>query len=184
MGISNRLGEKLPLSAELLIRRVTGDPHSAQWTIKATGLASLFYHGSKQSYLMSSYLLYYHKDRTHLGLAKTRQQVVHRKSLCGWKQDSILSETRRAAPSLCGGSVDSRAIVLKTKLFSCTRPRHGSHFLRAFLTGRRFTAIPNRRAYADEKEILLMWCTTIWRTTPSIFLGSRVSVTNCVRPLP
>ena len=70
MGISNRLGEKLPLSAELLIRRVTGDPHSAQWTIKATGLASLFYHGSKQSYLMSSYLLYYHKDRTHLGLAK------------------------------------------------------------------------------------------------------------------
>ena len=114
--------------------------------------------------LMSSYLLYYHEDRTHLGLAKTRQQVVHRKSLCGWKQDSILSETRRAAPSLCGGSVDSRAIVLKTKLFSCTRPRHGSHFLRAFLTGRRFTAIPNRRAYADEKEILLMWCTTIWRT--------------------
>jgi hypothetical protein len=28
----------------------------------------------------------------------------------------ILSETRRAAPSLCGGSVDSRAIALKTKL--------------------------------------------------------------------
>ena len=69
--------------------------------------------------LMSSYVLYYHEDRTHLGLAKTRQQVVHRKSLCGWKQDSILSETRRAAPSLCGGSVDSRTIVLKTKLFSC-----------------------------------------------------------------
>src|SRR3974390_103664 len=46
-----------------------------------------------------------------------------------------------------------------------TRTRHGSHFLRASLTGRRFTAIPNRRAYANEKEILLMWCTTIWRTT-------------------
>src|SRR5215469_16921965 len=53
----------------------------------------------------------------------------------------------------------------KTKLFSCNKPRHGSCFPRAFLTGRRFTAIPNRRAYANEKEILLTWCTTIWRTT-------------------
>ena len=26
-------------------------------------------------------------------------------------------------------------------------------------------AIPNRRTSAKEKEILLMWCTTIWRTT-------------------
>jgi len=77
VGISNRLGEKLPLSAELLIRRVTGDPHSAQWTIKATGLASLFYHGSKQSYLMSSYLLYYHEDI--LDSRRTHQQVVQQK---------------------------------------------------------------------------------------------------------
>src|SRR6516165_7538810 len=30
---------------------------------------------------------------------------------------------------------------------------------------RRFTAIPNRRAYANEKEILLTWYTAIWRTT-------------------
>jgi len=26
-------------------------------------------------------------------------------------------------------------------------------------------AIPNRRTSVKEKEILLMWCTTIWRTT-------------------
>ena len=38
-------------------------------------------------------------------------------------------------------------------------------FLRASLTGRRFTAIPNRKAYANEKQILLMFCTRIWRTT-------------------
>jgi len=30
--------------------------------------------------LMSSYLLYYHEDRTHLGLAKDTQQVGLRKS--------------------------------------------------------------------------------------------------------
>jgi len=29
--------------------------------------------------LMSSYLLYYHEDRTHLGLGRTRQQVVLQK---------------------------------------------------------------------------------------------------------
>src|SRR6516165_7566046 len=40
-------------------------------------------------------------------------------------------------------------------------------FLRASLTGRRFTAIPNRKAYANEKQILLMFCTRIWRTTPN-----------------
>jgi hypothetical protein len=28
-------------------------------------------------------------------------------------------------------------------------------------------AITNRRTSAKEKEILLMWCTTIWRTTTS-----------------
>ena len=84
-------------------------------------------------------------------------------------QDSILSETRRAAPSLCGGSVDSRTIVLETKLsFLKPRTRHGSHFQRASLERRRITAIPNRRAYIKEKEILLMGCTAIWRTTASI----------------
>jgi transposase InsO family protein len=52
--------------------------------------------------------------------------------------------------------------------FLATQPRHGSCFPRASLTGRRFTAIPNRRAYANEKEILLTWCTTIWRTTTTL----------------
>src|SRR5262249_9265252 len=43
-------------------------------------------------------------------------------SLCARKEDSILSETRRATPSLCGGSVDSRAVFLSAKFFSETRP--------------------------------------------------------------
>src|SRR6516164_563907 len=47
-------------------------------------------------------------------------------------------------------------------------------FLRASLTGRRFTAIPNRKAYANEKQILLMFCTRIWRTT-----GSKPRSTKC-----
>src|SRR6516165_8405690 len=41
------------------------------------------------------------------------------------------------------------------------RTRHGSHVLRASITGRRFTAIPQRKAYANKREILLTWCTTI-----------------------
>src|SRR6516225_6392101 len=44
------------------------------------------------------------------------RRSCNRNSLCGRQKDSSLSETRQAAPSLCGGSVDSRAIVLKTKL--------------------------------------------------------------------
>ena len=71
--------------------------------------------------LMSSYLLYYHEDRTHLGLAKdtpagrpTEIRSAHENKI---QQDPILSETRRATPSLCAGSVASRAIPLKTKRF-------------------------------------------------------------------
>ena len=164
MGISNRLGEKLPLSAELLIRRVTGDPHSAQWTIKATGLASLFYHGSKQSYLMSSYLLYYHEDI--LDSRRTHQQVVQQKFALRVKagfnpfRDSagctIVTQWQRRLKS---NSSEDQTLVLETLT------RHGSRFLGAFCAGRGLTAIPNRNAYANEKEILLMWCTTIWRTT-------------------
>jgi len=164
VGISNRLGEKLPLSAELLIRRVTGDPHSAQWTIKATGLASLFYHGSKQSYLMSSYLLYYHEDI--LDSRRTHQQVVQQKFALRVKagfnpfRDSagctIVTQWQRRLKS---NSSEDQTLVLETLT------RHGSRFLGAFCAGRGLTAIPNRNAYANEKEILLMWCTTIWRTT-------------------
>ena len=155
MGISNRLGEKLPLSAELLIRRVTGDPHSAQWTIKATGLASLFYHGSKQSYLMSSYLLYYHEDI--LDSRRTHQQVVQQKFALRVKagfnpfRDSagctIVTQWQRRLKS---NSSEDQTLVLETLT------RHGSRFLGAFCAGRGLTAIPNRNAYANEKEILLM----------------------------
>ena len=164
MGISNRLGEKLPLSAELLIRRVTGDPHSAQWTIKATGLASLFYHGSKQSYLMSSYLLYYHEDI--LDSRRTHQQVVQQKFALRVKagfnpfRDSAgCTIVTQWQGRLKSNSSEDQTLVLETLT------RHGSRFLGAFCAGRGFTAIPNRNAYANEKEILLMWCTTIWRTT-------------------
>ena len=164
MGISNRLGEKLPLSAELLIRRVTGDPHSAQWTIKATGLASLFYHGSKQSYLMSSYLLYYHEDI--LDSRRTHQQVVQQKFALRVKagfnpfRDSAgCTIVTQWQGRLKSNSSEDQTLVLETLT------RHGSRFLGAFCAGRGLTAIPNRNAYANEKEILLMWCTTIWRTT-------------------
>jgi hypothetical protein len=37
-------------------------------------------------------------------------------------------------------------------------------------------AIPNRRTSAKEKEILLMWCTTIWQTTGGTYLPSIVIV--------
>src|SRR4029077_18582438 len=47
---------------------------------------------------------------------------AYRNSLCARKQDSILSETRRATPSLCGGSVDLRAVFLRAKFFFETRP--------------------------------------------------------------
>src|SRR5207253_9517422 len=36
----------------------------------------------------------------------------YRTSVWDWKQDSMPTEARRAAPSLCGGSVNSRAILL------------------------------------------------------------------------
>jgi hypothetical protein len=65
--------------------------------------------------LLSSYLLYYHEDRTHLGLAKDAP-AGRPTAICSKAERKILPETRRAAPSLCSGSVDSRANLLKTKL--------------------------------------------------------------------
>jgi hypothetical protein len=63
----------------------------------------------------SAYLAYYHEDRTHLGLAKDtpagRPTAV---PLWNRKQDSIPAETRRLAPSVCSGSVESRAAVFQT----------------------------------------------------------------------
>src|SRR5260370_36233598 len=78
---------------------------------------------------------------------------------------AILSETRWPAPSLCVGSVDSRAVFLRSKFFFETRP--GTvQLCEHFRGSTNQHAIPNRKISAKEKEILLMWCTTIWQTTP------------------
>ncbi|MGO9165555.1 MAG: hypothetical protein ACLP56_01650 [Candidatus Sulfotelmatobacter sp.] len=57
--------------------------------------------------LMAEYVRYYHEDRTHLGLAKDTpagRPIAIRS--CRRKQDSILSTTRRTAPSLRSGGID------------------------------------------------------------------------------
>jgi hypothetical protein len=77
----------------------------------------------------------------------------------------ILSETRWPAPSLCRGNVDSRAVFLRAKFFFETRPGTVHALCEHFRGSTNQHAIPNRRTSAKEKEILLMWCTTIWRTT-------------------
>ena len=61
--------------------------------------------------LMSSYLLYYHEDRTRLGLAKdtpTGRPTEIRSEREGRIQS--MPRLSGAAPSLCSRSVDSRAI--------------------------------------------------------------------------
>ena len=99
-------------------------------------------------------------------LADTYRVIFLKKTASGYKFVSPYSSSVPASPKPCGPSWRARLRDEDAyhKVLQRTRTRHGSHFLRASLTGRRFTAIPNRRAYADEKEILLMWCTTIWRT--------------------
>src|SRR5260370_18266571 len=77
---------------------------------------------------------------------------------------AILSETRWPAPSLCGGSVDSRAVFLTAKFFFETRPGTVHVLCEHFRGSTNQHAIPNRITSAKTKEILLMWCTTIWRT--------------------
>src|SRR6476646_6177759 len=94
-------------------------------------------------------------------------------------EDSILSETRWPAPSLCGGSVDSRAVFLRAKFFFETRPGTVHVLCEHFRGSTNQHAIPNRRTSAKEKEILLMWCTTIWRTTGT---GGPPSKTLCALP--
>ncbi len=81
-------------------------------------------------------------------------------------QDSVLSETPWPAPSLCGGSLDSRAIFLKTKLFFLN-PAEARFTFSASITRGVTTqpAIPDRRAYVKRKQIPLMQGATIWRTT-------------------
>src|SRR6516225_2545344 len=97
---------------------------------------------------------------------RTRQEVVQQKFALWararfnpFRDSAGCTIAMRWQRRLKSNSSEDQTLLLET------RTRHGSHFLRASLIGRRFTAIPNRRAYANEKEILLMWSTTIWRTT-------------------
>jgi hypothetical protein len=76
-------------------------------------------------------------------------------------------ETRWPGPSLCGGSVDSRAVFPRAKFFFETRPGTVHVLCKHFRGSTNQHAIPNRRTSAKEKEIPLMWGTTIWRTTAS-----------------
>ena len=64
---------------------------------------------------------------------------------------------RRTAPSLCGGSVDSRVTVLKTKLFFL-KPGPGGFTFSASIFRRATNqpVIQNRSTYVKWKEILLM----------------------------
>ena len=97
---------------------------------------------------------------------RTRQQVVQQKFALRVKarfnpfQDSVgCTIAMRWQRRLKSNRSEDQTLFLQ--------PGRGTvHiFLRASLTGRRFTVIPNRKAYANEKQILLMFCTTIWRTT-------------------
>ena len=65
------------------------------------------------------------------------------------------SKTRRAAPSLCDGSVDSRAIVLKTRL-SFLKPTRFTFSASIFRRATNQPAIQNRNTYVKWKEILVM----------------------------
>src|SRR5260370_42678271 len=61
---------------------------------------------------------------------------------------AILSETRWPAPSLCGGSVDSRAVFLRAKFFFETRPGTVHVLCEHFRGSTNQHAIPNRRTSA------------------------------------
>src|SRR6516165_3931712 len=87
---------------------------------------------------------------------RTRQQVVQQKFALWvearfnpFRDSAGCTIVMRCQRKLKSNSSEDKILLLET------RTRHGSHFLRASLTGRRFTAIPNRRAYANEKVILL-----------------------------
>ena len=69
----------------------------------------------------------------------------------------ILSETPWAAPSLYGGNVDSRPIVLKTKLSFLKSGQGTVHiFASIFRRATNQPAIQNRNTYVKWKEILVM----------------------------
>jgi hypothetical protein len=68
--------------------------------------------------LLSSYLLYYDEDRSHLGLAKDTP-VCRAKEIRSAGESKIQSFPRLGGlhHRCAGGNVDSRAILAKTKLF-------------------------------------------------------------------
>jgi transposase InsO family protein len=118
--------------------------------------------------LMSSYLLYYHEDRTHLGLARTRQEVVQQKFALPVKarfnpfRDSagctIATQWQRRLKS---NSSEDQTLLLET------RARHGSHFLRAFFAGRRISPPSKTEVLTSSGEKSFDTGATIWRTTTS-----------------
>ena len=57
----------------------------------------------------------------------------------------------------------STAVFLRAKFFFETRPGTVHVLCEHFRGSTNQHAIPNRRTSTKEKEILLMWCTTIWR---------------------
>jgi len=82
--------------------------------------------------LLSSCLLYYHEDRTHLGLAKDTPAGRVTEIRSAGKQDSILFETGRACAiamrwqrRLQGDSSEDKTLL------AVTRQRRSSRFLRA-----------------------------------------------------
>ena len=85
--------------------------------------------------------------------------------------DYLLSETRRAAPSLCGGGVNSRAIVLKTKL-SFLKPGEGTVpiFCEHLSPGDESACHPKPRYLRSVERNPCDAGATIWRTT-----GGRLS---------
>ena len=73
------------------------------------------------------------------------------------------SETRRAAPSLCDGSVDSRAIVLKTRL-SFLKPTRFTFSASIFRRATNQPAIQTEVLTSSRKKSFDTGA-TIWRTT-------------------
>jgi hypothetical protein len=116
----------------------------------------------------SAYLAYYHEDRTHLGLAKDtpagRPTAV---PLWNRKQDSIPAETRRLAPSVCSGSVESRAAVFQTTRRFLLYPAEARFRISVrIFVGRRISLQSQAEEVAPSSaKPLVMEGTTIWRTT-------------------
>ena len=77
----------------------------------------------------------------------------------------ILSETRRAAPSLCGGSVDSRPIVLKTKLSFLKSAQGTVHIFCEHLSPGDAACHPKPKYLPQMEGNPCDAGATIWRTT-------------------